>query len=56
MTIFMVNYKNRGPASKAVEANSKEEAKDKFNAWRDKQEDKEKYSEALGAYELKVLK
>lgn len=56
MTIYMVNYKHRGPAAKAVEANSKEEAKDKFNAWRDKLEEKEKYSEALHAYELKILK
>lgn len=54
--IFMVNYRNRGPAAKAVEANSKEEAMAKFNAWVETKEDKEQYSKALNAHELNILR
>lgn len=54
--IFMVSHKNRGPATKAVEAESKEEAMEKFNAWRETLKNKENYSTALNAHELNILR
>lgn len=55
MNIYMVSYRNRGPAQKAVEAKNKEEAMKKFNAWVGTREDADDYSKALSASELIIL-
>lgn len=54
--LFMVRYWHFGMAQVAVEADSKEEAKKKFNKWREKRANKDDYSEAKNAYELKVIR
>jgi len=56
MKIYMVRYFYRGSAQKAVEAESKEDAIEKYDSWKETREDSDKYSKAHGAYELDILK
>ena len=56
MKVFMVRYRNRGPGSKAVEADTQEEAMERFDAWRDQLMNKEVYSKAISAHELNILR
>lgn len=55
MKIFMVGYKHKKHAVKAVEAKDEIEAKRSFQEWRNKRNDKEQISEALCAYELDAI-
>lgn len=55
MKIFMVGYKHKNHAVKAVEAKDKTEAKQSFQEWRNKRTDKEQISDALCVYLLDAI-